>query len=302
LVAAVLFLAALDLGGSGLVMNARYASSLGSGEGATIQAAIGIAIDAVALVLLSAGYLLWSNDRRRFAVLAWLIWPVMLGLSLMNTIGFSATNISDALAKRSAVVTATTNKATAASYTASDLQDWRTERRGIREKRSAEEIKAQLVIDRRKVDRIDRDAFEATVGCRRLTADTLKACGPILPTLQALETAKRRDDLTEKISDAEKPQNKQGDAPAADNKQEGASAATSVDPPPITSADPQAETVPRIVKWVTRGWIAPTPDDVVLVRLLGLTVPPALAGLFLMFATALLAPARTASQSRGGRS
>ena len=38
LVAAVLFLAAIDLAGSGLVMNARYAASLGSGEGATIRA------------------------------------------------------------------------------------------------------------------------------------------------------------------------------------------------------------------------------------------------------------------------
>jgi hypothetical protein len=35
LVAAILFLAVLDLGGSGLVMNARYAASLGSGEGAS---------------------------------------------------------------------------------------------------------------------------------------------------------------------------------------------------------------------------------------------------------------------------
>jgi hypothetical protein len=91
LVAAVLFLAAGDLGGSGLVMNALYASSLGSGEGATIQAAIGIAIDAIALVLLSAGYLLLNHGHRRLAVLAWIVWPVMLGLSLMNTIGFSAT-------------------------------------------------------------------------------------------------------------------------------------------------------------------------------------------------------------------
>jgi hypothetical protein len=69
LVAAVLFLAALDLGGSGLIMNARYAASLGSGEGATVQAMIAIAIDAIALVLLSAGYLLWNRGHRRLAVI-----------------------------------------------------------------------------------------------------------------------------------------------------------------------------------------------------------------------------------------
>jgi len=60
----------------------------------------------------------------------------------------------------------------------------------------------------------------------------------------------------------------------------------------ITSTDPQAEMVPLIVAWISRGWIKPSSDDVVLLRLLGLTVPPALAGLFLMFATALLAPPR----------
>jgi hypothetical protein len=281
LVAAILFLAALDLGGSGLVMNARYASSLGSGEGATIQAAIGIAIDAIALALLSAGYLLWSHGHRRFAVLAWIIWPVMLGLSLMNTIGFSATHISDALAKRSAAVAKTSNAAIKASNKASDIQDWRTELKGITGKRPVAVLEIQLVQDRKKVDRVDRDAFAVTFGCRRLTPDTTKACDPVLPILKALETARRRDELTMKISDAEKPQK---GAPTAEGNQESTTT--------ISSADPQSEMVPRIVKWVTRGWITPTADDVVMLRILGYTVPPALAGLFLMFATALLAPPR----------
>jgi hypothetical protein len=295
LVAAVLFLAALDLGGSGLVMNARYAASLGSGEGATIQAAIGIAIDAIALVLLSAGYLLWSNGHRRFAVLAWIVWPVMLGLSLMNTIGFSATNISDALAKRSAAVSKTSNETIKASNAASDLKRLREKRDAIAEKRSVQVIKLQIVRERFKVDRIDRDAFDASVGCTRLTADVTKACNAIAPTLQALAAAQDRDKLDQNIKDAEKPQNKQGDAPAAENKQEGASAATSINPPPITTADPQAEMLSKLLKWVN---IELTADDVALVRILGYTVPPLLAGLFLMFATALLAPPRTASGAR----
>jgi hypothetical protein len=285
LVAAVLFLAALDLAGSGLVMNARYASSLGSGESATIQALIGIAIDAIALALLSAGYLLWSHGHRRFAVLAWIVWPAMLGLSLMNTIGFSATNISDALAKRSAAITKASTEANKASTTASDIQDWRNERKAITEKRSVEEIKLELARNRFKVDRIDRDAFAVTVGCTRLTADVTKACNAVASTLQALAAAQRRDGLTKKIGDAEKPQE--------GKPQEGE------DAPTITSVDPQAEMVPKLVAWITRGKIEPTPDDIALVRILGLTVPPLLAGLFLMFATALLAPPRTASQSRG---
>jgi hypothetical protein len=285
LVAAILFLAALDLAGSGLAMNARYAASLGSGEGATIQAAIGIAIDAVALVLLSAGYLLWSRGHRRFAVLAWIVWPVMLGLSLMNTIGFSATNISDALARRSAAVTKTTAAATKASDAASDIKRLREERDGITERRTLKDLKLQLVGNRRKVDLIDRDAFEATVGCTSLTADVTKACAPLLPTLKALVAAQRRDDLTKQISEAEKPQE---GAPAADGNQESTTSTTT-----ITSADPGAEMVPRIVAWVTRGWITPTSDDAVMLRILGYTVPPLLAGLFLMIAVALLAPTRT---------
>src|SRR5258707_8266001 len=59
-----------------------------------------------------------------------------------------------------------------------------------------DELKIQLALNRRKVDRIDRDAFEVTSGCTRVTADTMKACAPVLPTLQAWVVARHRDDLT----------------------------------------------------------------------------------------------------------
>ena len=135
----------------------------------------------------------------------------------------------------------------------------------------------------RKVDRIDRDAFEATVGCRRLTPDTTKACDPVLPMLKALAAAQRRDKLDQDIRAAE---NKQDGAPATEGNHDSPTTIT-------TSADPQSEMVPKLVVRVTRGWIDPTPDDIAIVRILGFTVPPLLAGLFLMFATALLAPPRT---------
>jgi hypothetical protein len=192
------------------------------------------------------------------------------------------------VAKASAAVTK-------ASDTASDIKKWRKDRDAITESRSVEQIRVQIALDWPKVNRLDRDAWEVTSGCTHLTADTRRACGLILPTLEALETAKRRDDLTKKISDAEKPQK---GAPTTENKQDGAPAAEGnrESTTPITTADPQSEMVPRIVKWVTRGKIEPTPDDIVLVRILQFAVPPALAGLFLMFATALLAPPRTTSQ------
>jgi hypothetical protein len=192
----------------------------------------------------------------------------------MNTIGFSATNISDALARRSATVAEITNKATAASNAASDLKKLRDERDGITEKRTVQAIKLQLVGDRKKVDRIDRDAFDVTVGCTRLTADiTSKACDAVLSLVKALAAANRRDELTRKIEKAEAK-----NSPAEGNENSN-----------ITSVDPQTEAVPKLVAWITRNKIEPTSDDIALVRILGLTVPPCLAGLFFMFATALLA-------------
>jgi hypothetical protein len=224
-----------------------------------LKATIGIAIDVLAMVLPSVGCALWSRGHRLRAVMAWALWPVMVGLSLMGTVGFFATHIGDAIAARLSTVTKATNAA-------SDLQQWRDERKAITEKRTVEELKLQLARDRPKVDRIDRDAFEVTVGCARLTADTMKACGPVLPILQALETAKRRDKLDR----------------AAESKQDGAPAATSAD------ADPQATQVSKLLAWITRGKIAPNPDDIALVRLVWSMVP-SLAGLVLMFATGLLA-------------
>jgi hypothetical protein len=271
--ALALFAVGTGLGAVGLIINGQFTMSYGrSNEEAILLAAIGFAIDVLAMILPATASTLWRHGACVDAVIAWLVWPVMLALSLLATVGFSSTNIGDALAQRSMTVTK-------ASNTASDLQQWRNERSKIVEARSLEEIKLQLVRDRPKVDRIDRDAFEVTFGCKRLTADTMKACGPILPTLQALETAKRRDELTRKIS-------------TAANNQEGA--------PAVTSADPQVEQVPKLVALITRGWVAPTPDDIALVRILGPTMVPSLAGLLLMFGSTLWAP-RTAPQSPGGK-
>ena len=167
--------------------NARYAASLGhTDEGATVQAVIGIGVDVLALVLLLVGWALWSRGHPALAVIAWFVWPVMVGFSLMGIASFFATSVSDALAKRSAAVTAATAAGTKASYKADDIQDWRNERKTITEKRTVEEIKLEIVGNRKKVDRIDRDAFEATLGCTLLTTDITKACDPVLPLVRAL--------------------------------------------------------------------------------------------------------------------
>jgi len=119
-----------------------------------------------------------------------------------------------------------------------------------------------------------------------LTPDTMKACDPVLPLLQALETAKRRDKLDQDIR-------------AAEDKQDGGSKPQD-GAPIIGSVDPGAESFSKILGWISCGWIAPSPDDVAVLRLLGLTIVPSLAGLVLMFAQ-LLAPMYPASKSPRGR-
>src|SRR6266446_6645967 len=65
---------------------------------------------------LPVGWALWSRGHPALAVIAWFVWPVMVGFSLMGIAGFFATSVSDALAKRSAAVTAATAAGTKASF------------------------------------------------------------------------------------------------------------------------------------------------------------------------------------------
>ena len=124
-------------------------------------------------------------------------------------------------------------------------------------------------------------------GCTLLTTDITKACDPVLPLVRALAAARRRDDLTKKISDAEKP--KESITTTAEGNQQSTTT--------MTSVDPQAEMVPKLVTWITRGKIMPTPDDIAMVRILWSMVP-GLAGVVLMLVMGLLAPPRTASGAR----
>jgi len=263
--AMVLFLIALALGGTGIIMNARYAASLGSSEeGATVLAVVGVAIDVLAMVLPSVPVALWRRGHRTLAIVPWCVWPIIVVLSLMASAGYASVHIGDALAERSNAVTTTVN-------TASDIQRWRDERKTISEVRSVAEVEIQIQRERPKVDRVDRDAWDVTRGCTRLTADTMKACAPILPLRQAFETARRRDRLDEDIRKAE---------------------ASSAGATPVTSTDPQAETVSAIVGWLSRDTITPSPTDIARLRIIGLVATPSMAGVILMLAMALVTTRR----------
>ena len=263
--ATIAYLVAYGMFVVGLAVNVTFAVSYAPQSlwDSALMALVGGAIEVLAFLSLSWGCQLWRGRKYVAAVLAWLLWPGMIAMSLMAATGFYANNIGDAIAARSTVATKATN-------TASDIEKWRKDRAEIKEARSVDEIKLQLVFDRRKVDRIDRDAFEASLSCTRLTADVTKACAPILPTVQALATAMRRDELTKKISDAEKPQNGTPTAMSADS-------------------DPQATQVSKLLALITGGRIKASADDIALVRLLGLTIVPSLAGLVRMIAQLLTA-------------
>jgi hypothetical protein len=101
--------------------------------------------------------------------------------------------------------------------------------------------------------------------------DSAVACAAIMDGRKALAVAKHRDALDAQLI-----------ATA------GALSGTAI----ITSVDPQAEQMSNLLGWITRGSITPTPNDIALVRLLGLTIVPSLAGLVLMFAQ-LFAATRT---------
>jgi hypothetical protein len=186
-------------------------------------------------------------------------------MSLMAATGFSASTISDVLAQRSRV-----------AFTAAGIEDTvrrlRTERAGIVETRSASEIERQIEQHR---PLVDRDIWRATKGCVDVTIkDSAVSCAAIMADRQALAVAQHRDKLDVHLL-------------AAEGALSGA--------PIIISVDPQAEQVSKLLAWISHGTITPTPDDIALVRLLGLTTVPSLAGLVLMFAQ-LLAPNPTKNE------
>ena len=280
--ATIAYLVAYGLFVVGLTVNVTLAISYvpqSSWWRAIIMAVEGLAIEVLAFRSPSWGCELWRGGSKVAAASAWGIWPVMFVMSLMAATGFSASTIGDVLAQRSAAVTKASAAAIKASNNADDIKKLREKRDAIAEKRSVQVIKLQIVRERFKVDRIDRDAFDASVGCTRLTADVTKACNAIAPTLQALAAAQDRDKLDQNIKDAEKPQE------GAPEPLDGA--------PIIWSVDPGAESFSKIMGWISRGWITPSPDDVAVLRLLGLTIVPSLAGLVLMFAQLLAAPRTT---------
>jgi hypothetical protein len=256
--AVVLGAAAIGLAVVGLTVNTRFAASFGQTvEAAALLAAIGLVIDLLAIVLPSSAAQLWRDRHRMAGLAAWAIWLIALGMTLLAAVGFAATNIGDGVAGRTKVAAEATGLAV-------DAARLRAERAGIAELRSVATIEAELQLAQPAAAAVWRQ----TAGCSDVTlVASAAACAEVQKLRQALGTAKRRDAL-----DAE--------ARAAE-----ARLATL---PAITTGDPQATMAADILTWASAGHVNLTPHDIHRLRITGLTIVPALAGIIFMFAAMLL--------------
>ena len=262
ILALVLGLSALGLTVVGLTINTRFAASFGqTAEAAFLLAAIGLVIDLLAIALPSAAAQLWRDRNIVSASAAWSIWVIALGMTLLAAIGFAATNIGDGVAGRSRL-------AAEASALTTDVTRLRTERAGIAETRSVATIEAEI----QRAQPAAAAVWNCTAGCTDVTlAASGAACAEVLRLRQALGAAQRRDALDVELRAAE----------------------TRLAPMPvIATADPQAAMAADILAWISAGHVSLTPHDIHRLRIIGLTVIPALAGIVFLFATTLLRTGR----------
>jgi hypothetical protein len=254
----LLGLVAVGLTVVGLTVNTRFAASFGqTAEAAALLAAVGLTIDCLAIVLPSAAAQLWRDRHVMSASAAWVIWLIALGMTLLAAIGFAATNIGDGVAGRSKV-------AAEASALAADIERLRAERAAITETRAVATIEAEI----QRAQPAAAAVWKQTAGCSNVTmAASGAACAEVLRLRQALGVAQRRDALDAELRSAE---------------------ARLAPMPAITTGDPQATMAADLVAWISLGHVSLTPHDIHRMRITGLTIIPALAGIIFMFATTLL--------------
>ena len=255
--AIVLFATALGLTAVGLVMNARFAASFGqTAEASVLLAAIGLAVDLLAVVLPTVAAQLWQRRMIVAAGAAWLIWLAALSMTLLAATGFASTNIGDAVAGRARIA----GEAGALNERIGQL---RRDRAGIAETRAVLAIEVEL----QRAQPEAQAVWRITSGCRDVTRVTsARACASVMQLREALAAAERRDAIDAELRQAQ-------------------TRLSSL--PPIAAADPQANTVSEIITWVSAGTFNPAPGDIARLRALGLALTPSLAGIVCMLALSL---------------
>jgi hypothetical protein len=245
------------LAGVGLVLNANFAASLGqTGLAAALLAAIGLAVDMLAVALPTAASKLWHTGHRRAALAAALIWTCALAMMLLAGVGFASTNIGDTVAARAKVA----NEGVALTARFERLRD---ERAGIGEQRSVAALEAEL----QRVQPSAQSVWKATNGCRDVTlVRSSKACDGVLRLREAIGTAQQRDAIDAEMRGVER---------------------QLASLPAIRQDDPQARTTSDLVAWLSGGLVSPSVLDIHRLRIVGLTFAPACAGLLFWMAVAL---------------
>src|SRR5262245_5299480 len=95
----------LALAGVGLVINATYAANLGrTMDESALLAALGLAVDGGAVILLSVAARLWQARHPLWSLIAFVAWVGFTVPSMIATASFTSTAIGDHAAGRTAVI------------------------------------------------------------------------------------------------------------------------------------------------------------------------------------------------------
>jgi len=258
----ILALIAIAIAWYGLQINAWYGGTLGrTSEASALLAGLSVSADALALFLPAAARTLWLDGNRLIAAIAWCVWSITIVIALMSTVGFAALNISDTTAARGKVADETSGLATR-------IERLRTQRAGITETRSTSTIEAEI----QRAQPGAAAVWRATSGCTDVTlASSGQACSEVLKLREALGTAQQRDAIDTEQREAE---------------------ARLAGLPPVTMADPQADTAAKLINWVTFKLTNITPGDIHMTRVFGMTMMPQISGLVFLLAAALWQPGR----------
>ncbi len=259
---ALLACLALATGWYGLRINAWYGATLGkTAEASALLAALAVIGDCLAMVLPATARTLWHRRYMFEACAAWVAWVITAGVALLAAVGFAALNIADTTAARSQV-------AENIDSIRRTVEQLRSERSLVTETRQVAAIEASIQRAQGEVGVF----WSRTSGCTDVTkAASGDACAPVLKLRASLAEAKRRDEI---------------DAQLRLSQVELARM------PPVSIADPQAETAARLINWTFRGSTAVTSDDIGMLRVAGITLLPQLAGLVLMLSSALFRASR----------
>jgi hypothetical protein len=249
----MVFAAAAAIAWYGVQINASYGESLGrtAEAGGTLKG-LSISADMLALLLPPFASTLWLNGKRALAMVGWAIWAVTFASALMATVGFMAVNIADTTAARGTV-------AFDHAGIVSRIERLRKERNGMTDVGPVSAIEAQI---ERVKPAVGAAAWRSTHGCTDITRpESGEACVDVLRLRQNLATAQRRDIIDAELREAE---------------------ARLRDLPPVTTANPQAETGARLVTWASVGKLAITPADVEMMRIAVMCLLPHISGFVVM--------------------